>query len=418
MERANKSKSYEVLTDHILKLKEQHDIHLFWEHQYISRYVHQYHLGEVDRLLDSLEQILDKYLTVSGTSMSSQDILHVTYALIYAWHRAYVDVAFRDFRFEKELPVLDTIIQKLTPDERSTIERLHELSYEFGFLILELCLPLGNMKEVVYFLSDRNYEKSFQLQIPKFSFLRKENSLEGVQISYEPTSPPVDNDYDLIIYYSPNVNLHQIRTALNEIWMFQDEQVIGNRQDAFLAFYVQRQVVKSRKHLLDIVELQIEHYFMYASKELLALFGTPDMEDSPFKKEVKDHKKALAVAIDRFRVLDKSINKRWDPHKENIRRAIVLLLWDQKVIVGTKKTTTSLVEELLDQLPNSIFEAYHENFNTKYDIETGTMFRDQASVRDTVIREALRDFNLTDRCITDTTLYYHRTGHRAEDSVL
>ena len=117
----------------------------------------------------------------------------------------------------------------------------------------------------------------------------------------------------------------------------------------------------------------------------------------------------MATYIDQLRISEGMLSKRWEPNKNNIRRAIGLYLWDlinnpRSGIVNRKKAIYECIDFLNAEHPKAL-ELYFRNFNSFTSPDQKQRFGELDTHFQTVVREMEADYDLTEYCIEKADYY-------------
>jgi hypothetical protein len=285
----------------------------------------------------------------------------------------------------------------------AVVSQLHELTYKYGFLITELWLPLISSAELMESFITKNLKIRDLDPIPSLVFTKKGNHPQGIQISTKEYPAEIDEPWDLTVFINENDKLSNIKEKVSGSWPNSGNQVIGNSNNYKIALYVDREKCKI-SNALSTLRFQIDHLDDYTN----GLMIIPDSEklaslEKKKAKAQKEMRRRLSSTIDRIRLSEGLISKRWSVDKSNVRRSIGLYLWDQMNIVKpSRRSRKNLITNLIDKIKYEkpeVLDLYLEKFN-KYDSpEQTTKFGDSAKSLETVIREMEADCDLTAHCI-------------------
>lgn len=419
MEKTSASATYNDLVNTLNeRLAEQKHRHL-WLFLYSSRHAHlQLHqphrpedidLHERNQLIDDTVCLLENFAPQEFMlGSSSQDRLTAAFnkfcfGIIYAIHRRHCSDGFIDVRFEETLTKYDAFIDSLTPREIVVASKLHNLSYKYGFLITELWLPLIRSTELMDIFTTQYPKIRDSFSIPSFVFTKKGNHPKGIQISTKKYPAKIYDTWDLLLFIKENDNLSKIKSKVHISWNIEGQQIVGDYYDHEIALYVDRNEC-TVSHVVSTLRLQIDHLNDYING-----FITVPTPEEPANLErstaiaQKEMRNKLSTTIDRIRLSEGMISKRWSIDKSNIRRSVGLYLWDKINAVKTprgsrKYLITELINELKSKTPE-VLDLYLGKFN-KYDPPKNIVkFGDLAKPLETVIREMEADYDLTAYCI-------------------
>lgn len=363
---------------------------------------------EREELLNEADLLLERFSSPAQAQLSSSDEKYPAeldkfcFGLIYAFHKRLLADGFIDIRFETQRADYDNVINKLTSDEIAVVSRLHELTNKYGFIITELWNSLIDSSKLIDAFIIRNLEIHDINQIPSFTFPKKGSHPQGIQISTKEYQTEINEPWDLAVFVNEKDTLSNVRKELIKSWKDPRNQFVGDQNQHKIAFYVDRGKCSLRS-LVDTIRLQIDHLNNYNNG--LSLIAKPE-DLGGFKKNrakaEKEAKRNLSSTIDRLRLTEGLLSKRWTVKKSNIRRSIGLYLWDQKNIIETSRSRKNIIIDLIDEIKHERPEAlefYLKNFN-KYDSPEQTKkFGDSVGALETVTREMEADFELTDSCI-------------------
>jgi len=422
MERTSPSKSFSDLhttLDERFAEQRHRDLWLFL---YSSRHTHlqlwqapgsndlDLDLEESNQLLDDTFLLLEKFSPsepwqpLPTSEQLAAELNEFCFGITYAFHRRQLEDGFIDIRFEEQLARYDAFINQLNDDEMTVVSQLHGLTYKYGFVITELWNSLIDSSKLIDAFIIKNLGMNEIAKIPSFVFPKKGSHPRGIQILTKESQAKISEPWDLVVFIDGSEKLSNIKEKISNSWKGSGDQVIGDQNQYKVAFYVDRDQSNIR-NLIDIIKLQADHLNDYtkglsvrAEAEELASFEKNN------NKKNKELKRNLASTVDRLRLSEGLILKRWSTKKSNIRRSIGLYLWDQKNITGTSKSRKKIIIELIDEIKNKrpeIIEFYLKKFNEDDVSKQPTKYGDSASALETVMREMEADFDLTARCIQD-----------------
>jgi gas vesicle protein len=370
---------------------------LFWECEYANRHIHKFRLTDIDPLIDPLDHIYEKFF-IRGRDYveDSQEFKADMYSLIYAWHRSFVNDGFIDIYFERKLNSSRIILDLLTPDEVNIIKKIHELSHEYGILILELCRLPTIMDDVpAYLLNSGVKHNSFSE--PLFLLPKKDEKIQGVEFSVIGYELKIKKKWDVVFYVNIDDKISHIKQKLKEVWDATTPKALGDINNYKIAFFIERNNCTT-SYATNIIKTQIDAYKRYLNAPITPLLYCPENNPSrDMKDAIKKQKKSISSLTEQIKISGKQVNKNWSNEKGNIRRAVGLLLWDK--IQNNVSSAAEEIEKLFDsQLPKELFEVYYSRYNTPN-------FSGLSSTKDIVIRELYADIKLTELCIKDAEFY-------------
>jgi hypothetical protein len=393
-EKQFKSMRYTDDAKEFKRVKNTLNSRLFWECEYANRHVHSFRITDVDPLLYPADRIHEKFFNRSKDSMTFAEEYKVDmYMLIYAWHRSFVNDGFIDVRFEETLGDSQRILESLTPNEARAIKNLHELSYEYGVFILELC----RIPSIMCDLLDKLLNNEFEFDEPLFLLPKKEDAIHGVEFYVKGLESNIKINWDVAFYVSGDERISHIKQELKEVWSTPSQITLGNMKNHKVAFFIERKKC-TISYATNIIKIQMAAFKQYINKTPILLWSYPGNKYSGDVKEAtKIQKKSILNLNEQVRISGKQINKNWSDEKGNIRRAVGLLIWDAMEENGSRAIEE--IEKLFDsQLPKELFEVYYSRYNTPH-------FSGLSSTKDIVIRELYADIKLTERCIRDAKFY-------------
>lgn len=418
MEKTAASASYNQLLGTLNELlAEQRHRHL-WVFLYASRHAQPYlhrsnslkHFDLVERnlLIDNTFDLLEKFvieehdLRTFDTDRLRAALHEFCFGIAYALHRKIGRDGFFDPRFESQLNRYLVFFDSLTAKEMRVVAKLHELTHRYGFPITELWMPLADTLELAGLFTEQ-YSKTEERKFPfpSLVFPKKGNHPKAVQISTTYSSPEIDEIWDLAIFVTKNDKVSHIKKIVEQVWNREGKQNVGDSKSHVIALYVDRKTC-SISHALSVLRLQVDQLSDYTNGFIFTPTLAYGEYDFQTKKEM--HKK-ISSLVDRIKLSEGSLSRRWDINKSNVRRSIGLYLWDKNYIgedSDSPITKKRLIVKLIDELKSKsskIFEFYPGNFN-EYISGPGTRkFGDTAESYEKVIREMELDLNLTECCI-------------------
>lgn len=388
-----KSKLNTKEVDELMRAKSKLNSRLFWECEYASRYVHKFRIADVNSLLDSVDRIYAKFFARESVLAESSEEFKVNmYLLIYAWHRSFVNDGFIDIRFEEDLCNYQRILKLLTPSEERTIRKLHEMSYEHGVFILELCRTPSIMSELL----DELLNSEFKFDEPLFLLPKKEDAIQGIEVSAKGLDSNIKIDWDVAFYVNEDDKISHVKQKLKEAWDAPSQIILGNMKNHKVAFFIERKKC-TISYAANIIKIQMAAFKQYENKLPVSLLPYPEGEYSRDIKEAsKAQKKSITSLNEEVKISGKQINKSWSNVKGNIRRAVGLLIWD--AMKENDSSAREEIEKLFDSKPKELFEMYYSRYNSDG-------FSGLGPTKDIVIRELYADIELTELCIRDAKFH-------------
>jgi len=370
---------------------------LFWECEYANRHVRKFRLSDIGSLIDPLDHIYERFfIRARGYVEDSQEFKSDMYSLIYAWHRSFVNDGFIDIYFERKINSSRIILDSLTSNEVNIIKKIHELSHEYGILILELCRLPTIMDDVLAYLLNRGVKHN-SFDKPLFLLPKKDEEIQGVEFSVIGCKLKIKKKWDVVFYVNVDEKISHIKQKLKEVWNVTTPKALGDINNYKIAFFIERNNC-TISYATNIIKTQIEAYKRYLNTPITPLLHS--LENNPsreMKEAIKKQKKNISSLTEQIKISGKQVNRNWSDEKGNIRRAVGLLIWDNMKENGS--SAIGEIEKLFDsQLPKELFEVYYSRYNTPH-------FSGLSSTKDIVIRELYADIKLTERCIRDAKFY-------------
>ena len=399
------SNTNEEAIDELLETNKKLNSNSFWESEYANRHVHKFKISEIDLLIDPLDRIYEKLLEKTGVTVSAHESINYMYLykLIYTWHRLSINDGLRDIRFEHELDFFRGRLDLLTTSEANIIRKIHELSYEYGIFILELCRLPNQMDCFLKDLLNKKTRHEDLLTKPRFSLPKKDDRLKGIEILIRNFNSNIKINCDIAIYVNDDDKVSHIKQKLKEIWNDPNQHIIGNKSDYEIAFFILKKDC-TPSNVLNIIKRQIDAYKQYRNGGITPVILCKDKALSKDMREyIKTQKKIVSGLNEQLRISDNQINKHWNYEKGNIRRAVGLFLCDEM-----NRNSSSAIEEinkLFDSQPEELFEMYHKDYNKPCPENPHNNFSSLSLIRETVVRELYSDIKLTERCILDCEFY-------------
>lgn len=419
MEKTSPSMSYSDLRNTLdERLAEQRHRHL-WLFLYSNRHAHlelrQLHGPkdldgqEPDQLIDDTFLLLEKFSPseswqlLPNSEELAAELYEFCFGITYAFHKRHLADGFIDIRFEEQLAFYDAFIDKLSHDEIAVVSRLHNLTYKYGFLITELWLSLISSEELMEAFIIKNLEIKDLNPIPYFIFNKKGDHPQGIQISTKKYQTEINEPWNMAVFINENDNLSKIKEEISNSWSLPGNQMIGDFNEYKIALYLDRGKCKI-SNALSALRLQIDQINEYTN----GLMVFPESEELTSlernkAKAKKEMRRRLSSTIDRLRLSEGLISKRWSVEKSNVRRSIGLYLWDQmNIIAPLQRSRKNIITDLIDKIKfekPEILDLYLGNFNKYNSPEQTTKFGDSVGSLETVMREMEADYDLTAYCI-------------------
>jgi hypothetical protein len=379
--------------DEFMIAKNKLNSRLFWECEYANRHVHSFRITDIDSLLDSVDRIYAKFFARESVLAECSEEFKVNmYMLIYAWHRSFVNDGFIDIRFEEDLCNYQRILKLLTPSEERTIRKLHEMSYEYGVFILELCRTPSIMSELL----DKLLSSEFKFDEPLFLLPKKEDAIHGIEVSAKGSDLNIKINWDVAFYVNEDDKTSHIKQKLKEVWDTPSQITLGNMKNHKVAFFIERKKC-TISYATNIIKIQMATFKQYENKIPVSLLPYPENKYSRDVKEAsKAQKKSISNLSEQVKISGKQVNKSWSDVKGNIRRAVGLLIWD--AMKENNSSARGEIEKLFDSKPKELFEMYYSRYNSDG-------FSGLGPTKDIVIRELYADIELTELCVRDAKFH-------------
>lgn len=392
----------------------------FWQFLYSSRHAQQkffqsHEFEEYKRLthgaLDLLKKFHPKALKSAHSDVESLAELLERFCLgvTYAFHRNNVEDGFNDIRIEPTVPQYSAFMDSLSQKEMDIVKRLHELTHEYGFPIMQLWLQQHISEDLMNeFISSS--EDGHNALLPYFFiFVKKSSHPKGIQISISGYKHDIDDSWDLKIFFCENDKISHIKKSVDEAWDKDGIQTIGGKDNHFFALYIDRNSC-SKNNALSFLDLQNRHLSNYFHSPLISPSPSTPNTNMPKrigKSDINNATKELERQIQSLRKSEDITYRRWNRIKNNIRRSIGLFLWDQNH-EESEKSRKSQIRDIIDHLKSNspqVLELYLSNYNTPISPKSDITYGDQANAQDTVIRLMEDDYYLTDYCINQSDYF-------------
>jgi len=405
MKKTKKSISYKDAFERMDEIDKEVAYMELWRFSYASRHVQQ-SLWEEKRLDEEIERTLkwssditEKYCPETKMQKDYSHTLTFLNCLIYGYHRQEINDGYIDLRYESLLWEYDNPIEKVTPEEVIIVKNLHDLSYKFGYLILELYAKPDHTVFWDWFVR-KPRQKPTSIP-PYYRFPEKGNCPQGVQIALSKYDTNINENWDLIIYYSEGDKISHIKKDLDNRWNEKVNVLIGKKPNHDIAFYIDRETCK-KTHALDVLEFQIGLWrFELSGRSAVFRDGTNNAPK--FTNNHEEPKNFMANTVDAFRISEKLTEKRWKSNKNNVRRSIGIYHWDK---IHSPEPTAAYIKPLIrDTISRlhrnnpSVLNEYHTNYTKLMTREPVINFKAKDEFIETIIREMERDYKLTDHCI-------------------
>lgn len=431
MERTSPSKTYRDLQntrDECFAEQKHRDLWLFlYSSRHAQREFRQPHgpdnLGvpEPSRLVEETSLLLEKFSPSKSWQISpsseqlAAELSGFCFGITYAFHKRHFADGFIDILFEEQLALYDAFINKLSSDEEAVVFWLHNLTYKYGFPITELWQTQICSEELMEAFIIKNLKIKDLNPIPFFVFNKKGDHPPGIQISPKKYQAAIYEPWDMAVFINENDKLSKIKEKISNLWPRPGSQVIGDCNEYKIALYIDRgkctvsSVLSSLRLQIDQIKEYENGLMVIAESEELA-----SLERSKAKAK-KEMSRRLSSTIDRLRLSEGLMSKRWSVEKSNVRRSIGLYLWDQVNTANPyrrgRKSRKSHIMDLINRIKSEkpeTLDFYLRKFSQYNSPEKTTKFGDSATSMETVIREMEADYYLTDSCIQN---YEYLTPH-------
>jgi hypothetical protein len=375
----------------------------FWEKQYVQCHIRLHHYKEVHQLRIDFINFFYRISGFDAWAIPPNMIEEYGYNLIKAWHLMRTNHGLPSGDLLVDVIEYVPIINELDNEDSSLIERIHGLSYKFGFPVLDFDLSAECLSnQLIRKLQTTNPEELFELEEHPRLFYKEGPMAPGIHKIYTTDGPAAfRGEWDLAIYASIHDKPYHISNELKRVWELPSRQVIGDIQKSHIAFYIDRNTSRSRSWVNNLVTLEIQDFANFLLKNYQPLPEEYEGRDSTKNKRNMFYMKSI---VEHSRVSQGLTHKRWDRNKANVRRTVGLYLWDNLNNNAKQKTIGSFITDLIEiYLPPELLEFYHEGYNSQD--ENNAYTSGLASTRSTVIAEMYHDLELTEKCISDYTYY-------------
>ena len=171
-------------------------------HNYKLRQQDQEKRTAIEGLLEWSLKIYKKYNPVTPKLGFSNLTIEFINCLVYGFHKKTQKDGFQDLAYEALLTKYDHPIEKIHPDEIESVKALHDLSLLYGFLIIKILIPPKHNSIWNIFIESPPKETVVPSQT-LYPYPKIGESMDGIQISVRPFTSEINNNWDLVIYYSP-----------------------------------------------------------------------------------------------------------------------------------------------------------------------------------------------------------------------
>lgn len=392
----------------------------FWRFQYASVHACQNHYQELVALSPTMDEMMHKYRKIympESSFENNEQTIHFydfVYKLIKSWHLCNLPINYTDLNIGKYEPHI-VRLNILNDAEEKAINRLHDISYNYGFFIVELCQSDYRIEDILKDI-DNSGPQSFSSSIidyPIYDFFCKPIYPPGFQTSLINHHNRITEDWDLVVKLNRNTKVDHIRTALKKAWPNKGKQDVGERDGHEFEVYLDRSNC-TLNQAIDNIRLQLKQFEYYETNLTIPLAVPSDMgEYTPRHKKSKvalhELSKHQATATDLLKSTHGLTKKRRCLYKDNVRRAVGLLLI--KRIEADKNTNIEqqakqLIGELRKSAPDSL-TVFYSNYFKPVSKDKSSLLGDTETAMTTVVSEMRREYNLAKLCISKAEYLSH-----------
>lgn len=383
--------------------------HDWWRFQYTNRHFKQLLLvdegmnEEVDHSFRWLTETFDKF---KGTRMYPveqdtaylKDLFEFTNCLVYDYHKRTNSDGYLDLRYEVLLYEYGYPLARIPSEDIEFVEYLHELTLEFGYLVL----PLDGQPD---------YTVSWELFIDKvddfdptkkflqtYLYPKKGDHPKGIQISTKYHPREIEDVWDRVIYCSIDDTDSHLKEKVFELWEPMGRREVGDSRDYDIVVFIEGNKC-TPSAVLKALKLQVRWTLI---NQLNRSVKVLDEKGDGHFSDVRPHKKLKQLGKDLIEVIRFSeglTEKQKDVEKDNVRRAIGLYLWDQLYWSDKQfKSKESLVKDTVRSLEKKSKFFVLEYYRSGYEKDIRDI-SEAIKAFNTVVREMQKDLEVTDYCI-------------------
>lgn len=321
--------------------------------------------------------------------------------LVYSFVQEYENDNLYDLRYEVLRKQYNDPYSKFSVLEKELVTPSYNLAKKYGFTFTSILLAPSAEEIREIFI-----EKSSNITIEKylkiiFSYKKNSESLKGVQILLANSKAAIKIDWDCVVYYKIGSVFSHFSIELDASWNTQGKAQVGERANYDIRLYINRKHC-TRRYVKQVLLSQI-FWLNFGqsgrmglngiknSKVSFPVTGNPEVSIEGFYSKLFP---TIAFAT-------KSDEKKRNLEKDNVRRAIALMQWDQMNSgILTTKSEQRLFNETIDSLRSKdvkLLDFYQSEYSQPAGVNT--IKGDSATVRDTVIREMKAEYDLCAACI-------------------
>ena len=410
-----KSTTYMTNIDQLKSLIKESSYRNIWLFSYSSRHeqlrlMEPEKMKESDFIIDEITLLMENYnhmVNLSGDSLQSY-FIDFCHGLAYAYHKTTPLVDFVDFFLENRYMGFGDIIACLTPEELKVVHRLHELSYEYGFLITELWLQLPDPKEYADLFTRAYPNEADQNFVYPKTFIKKDSFSKGLEALLYPHSAEPKKHWDLVVFLRED-QIDQIdqciSSEMKDAWGIEGRQILGDKNNYKIALYIDRKLTIPSTAIFAL-KLQVD---LLKADSRHQAFRDPKNIEGGGKVLKKYEREKLSTALKHLKLTEGLNYKRWPTNTDNIRRAIGLYIWDQFNLINVdgasrKAIINDYINHLKAETPE-VLELYFSKFNEPTSPGSTTTLGDSNKHFQTVVREMEADCDLAAHCIKEAEYF-------------
>jgi len=381
----------------------------WWHFQYTNRYFKQLLLVDegmdenVDQSFRWITETFDKFkgarmYPVEQDIAYLRDLFEFTNCLVYGYHKRTHSDGYLDIRYEVLLYEYGYPLAKIPPEDIEFVEYLHQLTLEFGYLVLPLDAQPDYTVSWELFIDkvdDFDPTKNF---LQTYLYPKKGEHPKGIQISTKYHPRGIEDGWDRVIYCSLDDTDSHLKEMVFELWEPNGRREVGNSIDYDIVLFIEGDKC-TPSAVLKALKLQVRWTLINQLRRSVKIF---DEKGGGKFADVRPHKKLKRLGkelIEIIRFSEGLTEKQKDVETDNVRRAIGLYLWDQLYWSDKQfKSKASLVKDTVRSLEKKSKFFVLEHYRSGYEKDLQDV-SEAIKAFNTVVREMLKDLDVTDYCV-------------------
>ena len=396
-----KSKRNNDLLKDLASLEKEKIYRDWWRFQYTNRHFKQLVLVDesmnekVDQAFRWITKTFDRFKSPRMYPVEQEieylgDLFAFTNCLVYAYHKQTRSDGFVDIRYEALLYEHDFPLKKIPFEDIEFVEYLHELTLEFGFLVLPLDARPDHIASWEVFVDKVPDIDPTKVLVQTYSYPKKGDHPKGIQISTTYHPREIEDGWDMVIFCQLDDAFSHLKEQITALWGQDGKLEVGELRFHDIALFVERDKCTPTS-VLKVLRLQMMWTLINQMNRSLTIVDETGEGSFTDVRPYKKLRKLDSDVIEAIRVSEGLIEKRKEVGKDNIRRTIGLYLWDMlNESSAAYESKDSLIKETFQMLEEEapfVLDSYRTGYKN---------LRGKQEVYETVVREMRKDIALTD----------------------